>query len=225
MSEKTVITIDGPAGSGKSSVARLTAKKIGAVFLDTGSMYRAVTVAAIESGCGITDGAAVLEVFERTDFEFTPAPDGMKVLINRVDKTERIREPEITENVHYIASKEVLRQKLVQSQRDFARRYSRIITEGRDQGTVVFPDADYKFFLIADAAERAKRRAKELAEKNFEVDLQKLTRQIQARDESDSARLVGPLKPAADAVIIDTTNLRLNEVVEEILRYVDYRKV
>ncbi|MCD4830743.1 MAG: (d)CMP kinase [Anaerohalosphaeraceae bacterium] len=215
-----VITIDGPAGSGKSSVARRVAEKIGAAFLDTGAMYRAATLAAMNKDVSLTDSEAVGGVIEAGDFVFDIQNGQMVAVVDGVDVSEEIRSEVVTNNVRYVASAAFLRKKIVKMQRAFAAAHEKIVAEGRDQGTVVFTDAEYKFFLTADPAERAKRRAKELGEKNVTVDLQKLSRQMAARDESDSTRKVSPLIPAADAVIIDTTNLTLEGVVEEILKTV-----
>jgi len=214
---KLIITIDGPAGSGKSSVAKALAKKINADFLDTGAMYRAATVAAIESNCELSDEKAVLDLLEKTDFDFLTSGGEMKVLINGLDVSEKIRLPEITSQVHHIASKELLRNKLVQMQQAFAARHEKIVTEGRDQGTVAFPEAKHKFFITAEPGERAKRRAKELKEKGIEVNLQKLKAEIEKRDRLDAERKIGPLTPAAKAIIIDTTKLTFEEVVETLL--------
>ncbi len=212
-----IITIDGPAGSGKSTVAQMLAKRLGAAFLDTGAMYRAVTVAAMREEVDLADTKGVLEVLKKTDFEFSAAGDVMKVSINGIDVKEDIREPRVTSNVHYIASAGVLRAELVQMQRQFAKEHLKIVTEGRDQGTVAFADADYKFFLSASVAERANRRHLQLLEKGTEVAIEKIQSEIEKRDESDKSRDVGPLTPADDAIIIDTTEINAKQVVEKML--------
>jgi cytidylate kinase len=212
-----LITIDGPAGSGKSSVAKLLASKLGAAFLDTGAMYRAATLAAMQRGCDLGDLSKLEEIIDKTDFKFEIDAGRMTVKINGDDITEQIRAPKVTENVHFIASEPSLRQRIVPMQRAFAGRYEKIVAEGRDQGTVVFPNANFKFFITADAEERAKRRAKELTEKGYKVDLDKLRQEIEKRDRQDSTRKVSPLIAAADAITIDTSSLTLEQVVGKIL--------
>ncbi len=216
-----VITIDGPSGSGKSSVARLLSHKIGAVFLDTGSMYRAATLAAMRASVPLTESDLVGKVIDSTDFTFETGSGCLRVLIDDFDVSREIRSELVTSNVRHIASVPLLRGRLVKMQRDFARHHERIVSEGRDQGTVVFPDAAHKFFLTAELSERVKRRAAELIDSGVEVDLQKLRCRMASRDESDSTRPVGPLVPAGDAVVIDTTNLTLDGVVNKILRDID----
>ncbi len=211
-----IITIDGPAGSGKSSVAKLLASRLEAAFLDTGAMYRAATLAAMQTGCDLGDVKKLEEIIDKTDFEFEIEDGRMTVKINGSDAAEQIRAPKVTANVHFIASEPSLRQRIVPLQRAFAARYEKIVAEGRDQGTVVFPDADFKFFITADARERAKRRAKELTEKGYKVDLDNLRQEIEKRDRQDSTRKVSPLIAAADAIMIDTTSLTLEQVVEKI---------
>lgn len=216
-----VVTIDGPAASGKSTVARRVARRIGATFLDTGAMYRAVTWAAMQDGVDWNDREQLAGVVERHAFAFEAADDAMLVFVDGVDITEKIRDPELTANVRYIASSGPLRAKLVEMQRQFARRCGRVVTEGRDQGTVAFPDADVKFYLVAEASERARRRKAELDAQGVAADLDELRRAIEARDRSDESRAVGPLRPAADAICIDTTRLTVEEVVQCLLGHIN----
>ncbi|PKL45376.1 MAG: cytidylate kinase [Planctomycetes bacterium HGW-Planctomycetes-1] len=213
---KLLITIDGPAGSGKSSAAKLLAAKLTAAFLDTGAMYRAAALAAMRTSCDLNDVTKLEEIIDKTDFKFEIEAGQMTVKINGGDATEQIRDPQVTANVHFVASEPSLRQRIVRLQRAFAGRYEKIVAEGRDQGTVVFPDADFKFFLTADAQERSKRRAKELTEKGYKVDLDKLQQEIEKRDRQDSTRKISPLIAAADAITVNTTNLTLEQVVEKI---------
>jgi cytidylate kinase len=215
-----IVTIDGPAASGKSTVARLLAGRIGATFLDTGAMYRAVTLAAIQAGADLNDEQQLLEVLRKTDFRFDVENDRMMVHINGRDVTERLRKGEVTENARSIASVPAIRAKLVTMQREFADVHSKIVTEGRDQGTVAFPDADAKFFLTANINERTRRRQAELSAKGEEPNTNELREAIDQRDESDRNRSVGPLKPSDDMIIIDTTNLRIEQVVEKLLRHI-----
>lgn len=218
---KQIITIDGPAASGKSTVARGVAEKIGAVFLDTGAMYRAVTLAAIRNNCDLSDKEALVKILAETRFHFETITEQRRVFCNGIDVTEDIRTPEVTANVHYIASVPELRGKLVEMQRRFAVEHKKIVTEGRDQGSVVFPDAEVKFFLTASPCQRAKRRANELEAKGLSADVEQIKCQIEKRDEADSSRAVGPLVRTDDAVEIDTTNLTVDEVVAELMRYIE----
>ena len=215
-----VITIDGPAGSGKSTIAQLVAERLGAGFLDTGAMYRAVTLAAMRSGVDLTDEESLVGVMDGNEFRFAITDSHTQVSINGVDETDAIRDPAFTVNVEYIASAPKLRAKLVKMQRSLAGYLEKIVTEGRDQGTIAFADADFKFFLVAGLAERARRRQAQLKENGKEVDLEELKQQILQRDASDEAREVGPLVCAEDAITIDTTELNIEQVIEKILGHI-----
>ena len=212
-----IITIDGPAGSGKSTMARLLALKLSASFLDTGAMYRAVTLAAMQAGIDLSDQDKLLGIMEAGEFQFSVTDDKMAVSIDGLDVTEQLRSPQVTANARYIASAPKVREKLVQMQRQFAATRQKIVTEGRDQGTVAFPDADIKFYLTADPAQRALRRQADLRAKGVDQSLEQIQKAIEDRDKSDQNRTVGPLKPAEDAVIIDTTDLTIDGVVEKLL--------
>jgi len=216
-----VITIDGPAASGKSTIARLLAERLGASFLDTGAMYRAVTLAAIEAGVDMSDEEKLLGVLDNRKFQFAVREGKMVVSIDGLDVTEQIRRQEVTANARYIASAAKLREKLVEMQRQFAAREKKIVAEGRDQGTVAFPDAGVKFYLTADATERAKRRQIELRARGSSENLEQIQNAIEERDKSDEDRAVGPLKPAEDAIVVDTTDLSIEDVVEKLLRFVE----
>ncbi len=214
-----VITIDGPAGSGKSTIARQAAQELGAVFLDTGAMYRAVTFAAIEAGLDLQDESGVVAMMEARDFRFTAGDSHMHVAVDGQDISREIREPDVTTKVKYIAASGLVRAVLVRWQQEFAGQYDRVVTEGRDQGTVVFPDAAKKFFLTAGLKERARRRMKELQDKGKEVCLDELIEAIHQRDESDRNRKVGPLRKADDAIEVDTTNMTIEEVVQALVSH------
>ena len=218
-----IITIDGPAGVGKSTVARMLAKELSAVFLDTGASYRAVTVAAMNAEIDLSDTPAVLEMVERTVFDFKHEGDVLKIAINGQDATFAIREPQITENVKHIAGQPQLRSRLVELQKKFAAQFDKVVTEGRDQGTVVFPEAQFKFFLVADPKERTRRRHEELKAAGKEMDFDALHEQITQRDASDQNRTVSPLKPAEDAIHIDTTHIDAAGVVNRMLEVINAR--
>jgi len=215
-----IITIDGPAASGKSTVARLLAERLGASFLDTGAMYRAVTLAALQAGVDMNNEEELLSILETSEFRFAVKEGKTTVCIDGVDVTEQVRGSEVTTNARHIASSAKLRKKLVAMQRQFAASEGKIVTEGRDQGTVVFPDADVKFYLTAETVERARRRQNELRAKGENKRLEQIQRAIEERDKSDESRAVGPLKPAGNAIVVDSTDLSIEEVVEKVLAFV-----
>lgn len=216
-----MITIDGPAASGKSTVAGLVAERLGAAFLDTGAMYRAVTLAAMRAGVDLTDEKKLLEVLESTDIKFSLKTNKVTAAIDGADVTEHLRRPEVTANARYIAAAPKIREKLVRMQRQIAAQHQKIVTEGRDQGTVAFADADVKFYLTAEPAERARRRQTELQAKGTAQEPGDVQKAIVQRDRSDEARAAGPMKPASDAIIIDTTKLSVEKVVQKILGLVE----
>jgi cytidylate kinase len=218
-----VVTIDGPAGSGKSTMARLLAGALDATFLDTGAMYRAVTLAAVRDGAELCDEVQLAQVIVRHRFEFEAARGRMLVRIDGEDVTDAIRDNELTAKVRHAAAAPLVRAKLVEMQRAFAEEYCTIVTEGRDQGTVVFPDAAVKIYLTADVAERARRRMEELQVMGVDADAEQVRREIESRDRSDENRAVGPLKPAADAVAVDTTGLSIEQAVKRLYKVVEGR--
>jgi CMP/dCMP kinase len=215
-----IITIDGPAGSGKSTVSRRLAGILGYTFLDTGAMYRAVTWAGMQKGVDLSDTEAMREIALGSDFGFRNSGGETVVTCCGTDISEDIRSPEVTENVIKVAANPRMRSILVKMQRDFASKHGSVVTEGRDQGTVVFPDAKYKFFLDASLEERSMRRYKELKAKGIDCDLQGIMQSIKTRDASDMQRQSGPLKPADDAVKIDTSDMNIEGVVELILSHI-----
>jgi len=220
---KLVVTIDGPAASGKSTVARLLARRLGADFLDTGAMYRAVTLSAIRAGIDMKDEDLLLTIIESSSIELSTDRDKTIIHLDGADVTDEIRRPDVTANARYTASAPKVRARLVEMQRRIAAEKEKIVTEGRDQGTVVFPDANVKFFLTADVKTRAKRRRDEMSDADGRRDVEQVRRAIEARDKSDRNREVGPLRPADDAIIVDTTELTVEEVVGTLLDYVEDR--
>ncbi|HZT79136.1 MAG TPA: (d)CMP kinase [Gemmataceae bacterium] len=205
-----IVTIDGPAGAGKSSAAKALAKRLGFEFLDTGATYRAVALAALRAGIDPGDEAALAKLVAGLHIDMPP---GGRVILNGEDVTSLIRTPEITAAASPIAASRAVRERLVELQRAIAAGRD-MVCEGRDQGTVVFPDAARKFFLVADPAERARRRWRELQARGEAVTLDQVQRDQEARDRRDAGRDISPMRPAADAIRIDSTHLTLDQVVE-----------
>ncbi|KXB59872.1 cytidylate kinase [Leptotrichia wadei] len=215
-----IIAIDGPAGSGKSTIAKLIAKDIGLVYLDTGAMYRLVTLKALNEGIlgngKLSDLGKIKKLLDNLNIDIKE--NGF--YLDDVDVSEEIRKPIISENVSDIAAIREVREKMVDLQRKFSKSKN-VILDGRDIGTVVFPNADLKIFLVADAKERAKRRYKELVEKGENVEIEEIYDNILKRDKIDSTRRESPLKKAKDAVEVDTTFKSIKEVKNEILKMIN----
>jgi CMP/dCMP kinase len=216
-----VLTIDGPSGSGKGTISRLVAEQLGWRLLDSGALYRAVGYAAGAAGLDLSDVDAVTRCAQATRIRFQPSTDGSetRVLVNGHDATDELRTETAGAAASAIASIPSVRQALVDMQLGF-RKGPGLVADGRDMGTVIFPDAAYKVFLTASAAERAKRRYKQLKEKGLSVTLSGLQREIEARDARDASRTVAPLKPAADAVLVDTTGMPIADVVAKVFAVV-----
>ncbi|MFA5146410.1 MAG: (d)CMP kinase [Candidatus Omnitrophota bacterium] len=214
-----VIAIDGPAGSGKSTVSKLIAKKLGILYVDTGAMYRALTLKAMRERIDLKDEDALVSLARSTGIDLGEGAGRLRVLLDGEDVAGLIRTPELTANIKYIARVPGVRHEMVRLQRAIGKRQGAVL-EGRDIGTVVFPDADHKFYLDASVKERARRRHRELLESGEKVSVEEIEKDIVVRDESDIKREVGALKKADDAVLIDTTGLTINEVVEKILSHI-----
>lgn len=213
-----VITIDGPAGAGKSTVAGRLAQALGFDFLDTGALYRCVTLACLRANISLSDEAAVLKVAEALAIKL----DGSRVTMNGEDVSDQIREPQVTKNIGAIADNQAVRALLTSIQRQCAAGRS-MVTEGRDQGTVVFPDSRCKIFLVASPEERARRRVKELADKQIEVSYEEILEMQERRDAGDAARPVGALRKADDAIEVCTDGLTFDDVVEQLRQIVAER--
>lgn len=213
------IAIDGPAGAGKSTVARLVAGKLQYVYVDTGAMYRAVTVVALERGIPIEDDARLGELAAMLDISLLPGDGGQIVLADGDDVTEVIRSREVTLSVSRVSACAAVRQRMSELQRRMAAAKG-IVMDGRDIGTHVLPDAELKIFLTASPAERARRRYLELGD-DPGVTLEQLEREISQRDRMDSEREIAPLRQAADAVLIDSTGLTIEQIVGEIVSRAD----
>lgn len=214
-----IIAIDGPAGSGKSTLAKLLAKKMNFLFIDTGAMYRALTLKAIKKSVDLNDDNSLVGLFKRAkiDLKADNQKSILTVLLDGEDVSALIRDPDITDKVKFIARLKGVRAEMAKKQRELAKG-SDVVLEGRDIGTVVFPDADKKFYLDASIHERAKRRQKDLIQAGHEVSLNKLKEEIKQRDITDIEREVAPLKKAEDAVYIDTTDMTIDEVCDTMLK-------
>ena len=216
-----IVAIDGPAGAGKSTVARQLARRLGFTIIDTGAIYRSVALAAQRAGIAWEDDTGLSRLL---DAGLGLTFQGERVLLRGEDVTEAIRTPEISRGASVVSARPVVRQKLLQLQRDLGRAAPRgAVLEGRDIGTVVFPDADVKFFLTASDEARAQRRHAELNEKGLSVPLPEVLSDQRRRDKDDTERAIAPLRAAADAVVVDTTGFDLEQVVERCFREASQR--
>jgi cytidylate kinase len=205
------IAIDGPAGAGKSTIAKIIGNKLNLMYINTGSMYRAVTFMALKNNIEPSDIKGLKALINSMDISF----NGNNIIVNGKDLEEAIRMPIINNNVSKYAAVEEVRELLVSMQQKISKKYN-VIMDGRDIGTVVLKDAPYKFFITASAEVRAKRRLKELNEKGINIDFEDVLEEIKKRDYIDSNRKINPLKQSKDAILIDTSNLTIEEVVDKI---------
>ncbi|ERI50943.1 (d)CMP kinase [Pseudomonas sp. AOB-7] len=210
-----VITVDGPSGSGKGTLCALLAKQLGWNLLDSGALYRLLAFAAGNHGIDLTNEEALKQLAAHLDVQFT----GKRIVLEGEEVTDAIRNEQIGAGASMVASLPAVREALLQRQRAFQEAPG-LVADGRDMGTVVFPDAPLKVFLTASAEERARRRYLQLKAKGDDVNLASLLDEIRARDERDTQRAVAPLKPAADAILLDSTELSIEQVLERILREV-----
>lgn len=209
-----IITIDGPAGTGKSTVGHLLARRLGLEFLDTGAMYRAAALVAIEHGIDPADGVALARAMDDIDLHFDWSSDPPRLMLGDRDISKRVRALDVSEVVSVVAAQPEVRSVLVAQQRRIARSHPRLVTEGRDQGSVVFPDAPLRFYLDADVEVRATRRAEQLARAGRPVDQGRVIHDIRERDRIDTTRSDGPLIRPEGAIDVDTSDRTLEEVVE-----------
>ena len=219
MKKKYIIAVDGPAGSGKSTIARMIAKRLDYIYIDTGAMYRALTLKVLKTNTSLDDSQKIIKLAKVTDINFQSKNNVLKVLLDSNDVTIQIREPKVTKNVVYIANIPEVRKIMVELQRAFGSAGG-VVVEGRDITTVVFPDARKKFYLDASFEERLERRYRQLITEGKDISKDRLAQDMKDRDISDRKRKVGALKIAEDAIYLDTSNLSIDEVVEKVLSYV-----
>ncbi|MFY9323033.1 MAG: (d)CMP kinase [Syntrophomonadaceae bacterium] len=213
------IAIDGPAGAGKSTSARILAAKLGVLYIDTGAMYRALALKALKTTINLHDPQDLLELALHTHIHFELNDQQQKVICDGRDVTEAIRSPEVSAVVSQVAVHPAVRKQMVIMQRDMARNHS-VVMDGRDIGECVLPDADYKFYVTASLEERTKRRIKELQANGYEVDEERVKREIMQRDHQDSHREVGALKLLPDSILIDTSALTVDQAVTKIMKII-----
>ncbi|WP_260355025.1 (d)CMP kinase [Leuconostoc suionicum] len=214
------VAIDGPASAGKSTIAKILATKLNFVYVDTGAMYRTITLAAKQNGIAYNDEEKIKKLLSQTEIRFEPGTPVQRVFLNDTDVTDEIRSAEVTNNVSVVASFADVRSNLVNRQREIANSNS-VIMDGRDIGTTVLPEADIKIFLVASVDERAQRRYKENVAKGMTTDLEKLKHEIEARDYKDSHRQISPLTQAKDAILVDTTGQSIDDVVAKIANIIE----
>lgn len=222
MTQAMRIAIDGPAGAGKSTVAKILAERLGYTYVDTGAIYRALTLLALREGIPVDSETKVAEWLKYLEFQLKleNAAGRLRVIVNGEDVTQLIRSTEVTNAVTVMAKHPTVRQYLLEEQKRLAAKPG-VIMDGRDIGTVIMPDADIKFYLTASLEERARRRQLELASKGIKVSFDETKASIANRDQTDTNRKTAPLTPAEDAILIDTTGLSIEDVVDELLKRID----
>ncbi len=222
MKKGLIIAIDGPSGAGKTTISKILAERLGYIFLDTGAMYRAVGWLALKEKIDLQDESALRELCERMAMDFKEVEGEWRIIVNGHDLSKDIRSPKMGKVASIVSAIPSVRERMWKLQRDIGYKGS-VVMEGRDIGTVVFPDADIKFYLQADPGERGRRRYMELKGKGLDMDMEDVTEEIRLRDRQDSHRGIAPLRKAQDAIVLDTTGKGVDEVVEAILEKIrDY---
>ncbi len=219
--KKIVVAIDGPAGAGKSTIAKLAAEKLGYAYIDTGAMYRSVAWKFLQTGAAFDEGF-ISRLACTMVIDFKPEAKINRVFVDGTEVTDAIRTPEVTAIVSRVAAIGAVREAMVEQQRRMGI-VGGVLMDGRDIGTVVFPNAQLKIFLTASVEERARRRYKEMLQKGQQVELAQLAADIAARDKADSERAIGPLRQAEDAILLDTSDMGISQVTEKILQLVQER--
>jgi len=215
--KRLLITIDGPAGAGKTTVSRELARRLGYTYVDTGALYRAVALAAIRDTRALEDEKRLAELCDSLALQFTETETGLRLFMDGEDISDHLRTQQITMLASALSARPAVRRFLLDIQRDMGRNGGAVF-EGRDMGTVVFPNADIKFFLYADPGVRAMRRYQEVSAKGIKISLSEISETMKRRDEEDSTRDLAPLRPAEDAVQVDSTSMGIDEVVETMFR-------
>ena len=222
LAENFIIAIDGPAGAGKSTIAKIIASKLEFSYIDTGAMYRAIALNALQAGI-IEDKKAIEIVAEKINITFKPDGEFNRVFTNGEEVTEKIRTPEVSNQASYVSSLAGVRAAMLIKQRELGNK-GNVVMDGRDVGTCIFPNADVKVFLTASSIERARRRYIELVAKGEKIDITELQKEIDARDKADSERAIAPLKKATDAIVIDSTKLSIYQTADMIIELVKRKK-
>ncbi|WP_033543831.1 (d)CMP kinase [Planococcus sp. CAU13] len=222
MTKSIQIALDGPAAAGKSTIAKIVAEKLGYVYIDTGAMYRAITLKALETGINLEDSKDAGDLLSGTRIDLQPSPNGQLVFLDGRNVTEDIRSQNVTKAVSQMASHESVRKQMVKLQQQLASGRG-VVMDGRDIGTHVLPDAELKVFMSATVEERARRRYEENRKRGIDISFEELQEEIAARDKMDSERAVSPLRQADDALYIDTTSLTIAEAAAEILKLAEER--
>jgi len=220
---RLIITIDGPSGAGKSTLAKRLAKDLGYIYLDTGAMYRALALKVLRQGVDLAHDAGLAELVKSTEIDLRPQGDGLVVILDGRDVAAEIRTPEVSQMASRVSALGVVRARLLELQRSVARRGS-VVAEGRDIGTVVFPQAEVKVFLDASVRERARRRYEELKSAGRPVDFDETLRELEERDQRDSERELAPLRKAVDAIEIDSSSANADQVAAMVLAEVRRRE-
>jgi len=219
-----IITVDGPSGAGKGTLCYALAEKLGYALLDSGAIYRVTALAALKSAVKLDDELALADLARHLDIQFVPQNGEVQILLNNENVSAQIRTQEVAEAASKVAVFPAVRNALLQLQQDFATQGKGLIADGRDMGTVVFPNAQAKLFLDASAEERAKRRFKQLQNKGINGNFDQILAEIKERDFRDRNRAVAPLKPADDALLLDSTELDINEVIAQALQFIESKK-